>query len=180
MRRASWSSTGSRTRASSPRASKACSDLKEVTPTQYTADFETKVAYIKFKFEVTVEMTRADRPDAIEAKIEGKPHGIVGRLSATSAATFVEEDGGEPTIQYAIEANLTGRLGSIGQPVLKSKAKEMERQFVENLRAGFRPACRRPRRDAVRMGRAANAQGSGLAARSRRSDARAPSPAAPR
>jgi len=111
-------------------------DLNEVTPTQYTAMFDTKIAYIKFKFEVAVEMTRAERPVAIEARIEGKPHGIVGRLTAVSAATFVEA-GGETKIQYAIEANLAGRLGSIGQPVLKSKAKEMERQFVENLRAAF-------------------------------------------
>ena len=111
-------------------------DLKEVTPTTYTANFETKIAYIKFKFEVAVEMTRADRPEAIEAKIEGKPHGIVGRLSATSGAKFVEKDGGT-AIQYAIEASLTGRLGSIGQPVLKAKAKEMERQFVHNLRNGL-------------------------------------------
>jgi hypothetical protein len=111
-------------------------DLVEVSPSHYTAVFETKIAYIKFKFQIAVERTRADRPVAIEAKIEGKPHGIVGRLSATSAATFVERDGGT-VIQYAIEASLTGRLGSIGQPVLKSKAKEMEKQFVENLRAGF-------------------------------------------
>ena len=111
-------------------------DLVEVSPTHYTALFDTKIAYIKFKFEVVVELTRAERPVAIEAKIEGKPHGIVGRLSATSAATFVEE-GGETKIRYAIEATLAGRLGSIGQPVLKSKAKEMERQFVENLRAAF-------------------------------------------
>jgi carbon monoxide dehydrogenase subunit G len=47
-------------------------DLKEVTPTHYTAVFETKIAYIKFKFEVAVEMTVADRPNAIAAKIEGK------------------------------------------------------------------------------------------------------------
>lgn len=111
-------------------------DLKELTPTTYTANFETKIAYIKFKFEVSVELTRADRPDAIEAKIEGKPHGIVGRLSAISSASFVEKDGGT-AIQYAIEASLTGRLGSIGQPVLKSKAKEMERLFVQNLRNGL-------------------------------------------
>jgi len=111
-------------------------DLKEVTPTTYSANFETKIAYIKFKFEVAVELTRADRPDAIEAKIEGKPHGIVGRLSAISAASFVEKDGGT-AIQYAIEASLTGRLGSIGRPVLKAKAKEMERQFVQNLRNGL-------------------------------------------
>jgi carbon monoxide dehydrogenase subunit G len=111
-------------------------DLKELTPTNYTANFETKIAYIKFRFEVAVEMTRADRPETIAAKIEGKPHGIVGRLSATSAASFVEKDGGT-AIQYAVEASLTGRLGSIGQPVLKAKAKEMERQFVQNLRAGL-------------------------------------------
>ncbi len=111
-------------------------DLVEISPTQYTAIFETKIAYIKFKFEVSVELTRADRPVAIAAKIEGKPHGIVGRLSATSSANFVEKDGGT-AIQYAIEASLTGRLGSIGQPVLRSKAKEMEKQFVQNLRAGF-------------------------------------------
>src|SRR4030095_10344322 len=68
-------------------------NLQEVTPTTYTADFETKVAYIKFKCEVAVELTLADRPEAIEARIEGKPHGIVGRLSAVSAANFVEKDG---------------------------------------------------------------------------------------
>jgi uncharacterized protein len=112
------------------------SDLNEVTPTHYTAVFKTKIAYIRFKFEVTVELTQAERPVEIAAKIEGKPHGIVGRLSATSSAKF-EETAGETVIHYAIEATLTGRLGSIGQPVLKSKAREMERQFVENLRAGF-------------------------------------------
>ena len=111
-------------------------DLKEVTPTHYTAIFETKIAYIRFKFEVVVEMTRAEAPAVIEAKIEGKPHGIVGRLSATAQASFVE-NGAETAIHYAIEASLAGRLGSIGQPVLKSKAKEMEREFVAHLRTAF-------------------------------------------
>src|SRR6185295_2677052 len=64
------------------------SDLVEVTPTQYTAIFKTKIAYISFKFHVTVEITQLDSPVAITARIEGKPHGIVGRLSATSAARF--------------------------------------------------------------------------------------------
>ena len=114
-------------------------DLKEVSATHYTAIFETKIAYIKFTFEISVEKTRADRPIAIEAKIEGKPHGFVGRLSATSSATFEETPVGT-VIHYAVEASLTGRLGAIGQPVLKSKAKEMEKQFVGNLRKAFAEA----------------------------------------
>jgi carbon monoxide dehydrogenase subunit G len=111
-------------------------DLKEIAPDRYTAVFETRIAYMRFKFDIMVEMTRAERPVAIAAKIEGKPIGIVGRLSGTSAADFTENGAGT-TIRYAVEANLTGRLGSIGQPVLKSKAKEMQKQFVAHLREAF-------------------------------------------
>jgi len=46
------------------------SELKELDPTHYEANFETKVAYLKFKFNVTVEVTRMEEPSAIEAKIE--------------------------------------------------------------------------------------------------------------
>jgi carbon monoxide dehydrogenase subunit G len=116
-------------------------DLKEIGPDRYTAVFETRIAYMRFTFEVTVEMTRAERPVAIAARIEGKPIGIVGRLSATSAADFVDNGGGT-TIRYAVEAALTGKLGSIGQPVLKSKAREMEKQFVANLRSAFHTEVR--------------------------------------
>jgi carbon monoxide dehydrogenase subunit G len=111
-------------------------DLQEVDATHYRAVMETRVAYIKFKFDVAVEVTRVEAPHAIEAKIEGTPHGIVGRLSATSLTTLAEADQGT-RVQYEIEAALTGRLGSLGQPVIRSKAKEMERHFAENLRAAF-------------------------------------------
>ena len=33
------------------------------------------------------------------------------------------------------------KLGSLGQPVLRSKAKELERQFAERMRAAFAPAA---------------------------------------
>ena len=62
-------------------------DLKEIDSTHYEAVFETRVAYMKFKFNVTVEVTRIDPPGVIEARIEGTPLGIVGRLTAKSTTT---------------------------------------------------------------------------------------------
>ena len=112
------------------------SGLTELTPDRYAASFVTKIAYIRFEFEVTVAIAQAERPKSIQAQIEGKPHGVVGRLTATSAARF-EDDGAGTKVIYDIEANLTGRLGSIGQPVLKSKAREMEKHFVGKLREAF-------------------------------------------
>jgi uncharacterized protein len=81
-------------------------------------------------------LTRLAPPDEIEAKIEGTPLGVVGRLTATSTTRLTEADG-QTLIQYSIDTTLTGKLGSIGQPVLRSKAKEMEKQFTERLRAAF-------------------------------------------
>src|ERR1700745_255048 len=57
-------------------------DLNEVDATHYTAVLETKVAYMKFKFNVTVELVKVEAPDRIEAKVEGVPLGVVGRLTA--------------------------------------------------------------------------------------------------
>jgi uncharacterized protein len=111
-------------------------DLQETAPDTYAAVFATKVAYMNFKFKVTVQVVRADEPREIEAKVEGTPLGIVGRLSATST-TRLSEAAGETKISYDVEAALTGKLGSLGQPVLRAKAKEMERQFASRLAAAF-------------------------------------------
>ena len=120
----------------SPPASTACAILQETAPDTYAAVFETKVAYMKFSFKVTVEVVRAEEPRQIEAKVEGTPLGIVGRLTATSLTTLTEA-GDDTKIAYEVEAALTGKLGSLGQPVLRSKAKEMERQFAARLAAAF-------------------------------------------
>ena len=111
-------------------------DLKEIDATHYDAVLETKVAYMKFSFKVTVELTKMSAPDTIEAKIEGTPLGIVGRLTATSRTHLSEADG-QTVIAYSIDSTLAGKLGSIGQPVLKAKAKDMEKKFTERLRAVF-------------------------------------------
>jgi carbon monoxide dehydrogenase subunit G len=111
-------------------------DLNEIDRHRYTAVLETKVAYLEFKFNVAVELVRVDPPVKIEAKVEGTPLGIVGRLTASSMTQLAEEGGGT-RVSYEIEAALTGKLGSLGQPVLRAKAKEMERKFAERLRAAF-------------------------------------------
>jgi carbon monoxide dehydrogenase subunit G len=111
-------------------------NLEEIAPDRYAAVFETKVAYMKFSFKVTVEVTRADPPNEIEAKVEGSPLGVVGRLTATSLTTLTEA-AGETVITYAVDAALTGKLGSLGQPVLRAKSKELEKQFAARMQAAF-------------------------------------------
>jgi uncharacterized protein len=112
------------------------SNLVEVDPSHYTAMLETSIAYMKFKFAVAVAFLERLPPERIAAKVEGTPMGVVGRLSATAAAALAEA-GSATHVTYEIDVALTGKLGSIGQPVLRSKAKAMERSFVQNLLNAF-------------------------------------------
>jgi len=117
--------------------------VRDLTPRDdkyFDAVLETKVAYMTFKFKVAVELTEVISPEVIATKIEGAPMGLVGRLTATSATRLVDAGDGSIRIQYEIDTALTGKLGSIGQPVLKAKAKEMEKQFAKNLGAAFAAA----------------------------------------
>jgi carbon monoxide dehydrogenase subunit G len=111
-------------------------DLKEIDATHYDAVLDTKVAFMKFSFKVSVEVTKIAPPDRIEAKIEGTPIGLVGRFTAIST-TDLAEAGDATLVKYSIDATITGKLGSMGQPVLKAKVKEMEKGFVEKMRAAF-------------------------------------------
>jgi carbon monoxide dehydrogenase subunit G len=49
----------------------------------------------------------------------------------------LEEADGGTKIFYETDLSLTGKLGSLGRPVLAAKAKDMEKQFVQNLRNAF-------------------------------------------
>jgi uncharacterized protein len=111
-------------------------DLVEIDATHYHAVLETKVAFMKFTFKVSVEVTKLSPPDRIEAKIEGTPLGIVGRMTAVSVTDLIDA-GSETLVRYTIDANITGKLGSMGQPVLKAKAKDMEQKFAAKMRAAF-------------------------------------------
>lgn len=114
------------------------SALSEVDGTHYSATLETKIAYMRFKFAVAVEVTRLEAPGLIEAKIEGTPIGVVGRMTAASLTTL-EQSGEDTLIRYAVEVSLAGKLGAMGQPVLRSKAREMEKSFAVNLRRLLEP-----------------------------------------
>jgi carbon monoxide dehydrogenase subunit G len=99
---------------------------------------------MKFKFLVIVDLARVQEPSEIEAKIEGRPIGLIGRLSAKSL-TVLKDAGYETKVTSSVDSALTGKLGSLGQPVLRAKAKQMEKQFAERLRAAFAPAAENER-----------------------------------
>lgn len=113
-------------------------DLTEVDSDHFTATLETRIAYIKFRFAVAVALVERIAPSRVTGSVEGTPFGTAGRLTASAVANLHEIDGGLSTeIVYEMNMALTGKLGSLGQPVMRAKAREMEQVFVRRASAAF-------------------------------------------
>ena len=113
-----------------------CENLREIAPRKYAATLANKVGFISVKFDVVVEITKIEPPEAIEASIGGDAPGLGGRLTA-NATVHLESVPTGTLIRYTIEMGLTGRLGGIGQPVFRSKSDELGRKFAANLKAAM-------------------------------------------
>ena len=112
-----------------------CTDLREVAPDRYTAVLTSRVAFMTLSFKAIIEVLKIEPPATLEAKITGDTVGLSGHVVATAHMALVETADRHTTIRYATEVGLTGKLGSLGQPVLRATSAKMAREFGDNLKA---------------------------------------------
>jgi len=112
-----------------------CTDLGEVAPDRYTAVLTSRVAFMTLSFKVTIDVGKIEPPATLEAKITGDAVGLSGHVVATARMDLAETADRRTTIRYATEVGLTGKLGGLGQPVLRATSAKMAREFGDNLKA---------------------------------------------
>lgn len=114
-----------------------CSDLRETAPGRFTATLSSEISFMTLNFQVVVEVVKIDPPRGIEARITGRPMGISGQLLATAALHLTDAAPGRTVIRHSSSVGLTGKLGSLGQPVFRAKSAEMTAKFGANLKAAL-------------------------------------------
>jgi uncharacterized protein len=114
-----------------------CSELREVGPGRFTAVLTSEVSFMSLKFQVLVEVVKIDPPSDIEARITGRPMGVAGNLTATAALHLTDAGAGRTVIRHSSSVGLTGKLGSLGQPVFRAKSAEMSAKFAANLKTAL-------------------------------------------
>ena len=112
-----------------------CTDLREVGPDRYTAVLTSRVAFMTLSFGVAVEVTRIEPPATLEATITGDAIGLSGHVVATARVDLAETANCQTVVRYAAAVGLTGKLGSLGQPVLRATSAKLAREFGDNLKA---------------------------------------------
>ncbi len=107
-----------------------CEQLTKIAENEYEAALELSVGPIKGKFKGKVELSELQPPESYRMAVSGngapgfvKGSGLV-QLSEQEATTLMSYDG---------EAQIGGRIASVGQRLVESAAKAMIRQSLEGV-----------------------------------------------
>ncbi len=111
-----------------------CRDLREVAPGRFTAVLTSEVSFMSLNFQVVVQVLKINPPHGIEARITGRPIGFSGQLVGTAQLQLAVAGQGRTMIRHSSEIGLTGKLGSLGEPVFRAKSAEMTAKFAANLK----------------------------------------------
>lgn len=109
-----------------------CEKLDLVGENQYEGAIKIKIGPVQGSFQGRVELEDIDPPNGYTMKVDGK--GAPGFVRATARITLAP-DGDGTLMTYDGDAQVGGRIASIGQRLVDSSAKAIIQQSLEGLGA---------------------------------------------
>jgi hypothetical protein len=115
-----------------------CQSLAMTSPTEMTATVVVKVGPVKATFSGKVKLSDLDPPNGY--RIAGEGSGGVAGFAKGGATVKLEAESAEVTnLQYAVDANVGGKLAQLGGRLVDSTAKKLAEEFFENFAAALAP-----------------------------------------
>ena len=109
-----------------------CEEIDKTSDTSFSAKVTAKVGPVKAKFSGDVTLSDLDPPNAYKISGEGKG-GAAGFAKGGANVALKDYDSGGTTLEYAVTAQVGGKLAQIGSRLIDSTAKKMAREFFETF-----------------------------------------------
>jgi hypothetical protein len=110
-------------------------EIKQIDDKTYDVTMKQKVGIIKVTMKGRQVLTKVEAPSHLEMEGEAEDVTKLGRMKDKVTMDLKELAGGEVEISYNIDVSMVGKLAMFGDRVMRSKATEIEREFVKNLSA---------------------------------------------
>lgn len=109
-------------------------EVREISPEQFVLVQKVRVGPIRLVFEGNVTIAERDK-EAGRAMMElvGADKGVGGFVKATLSLRIDSRGPAASEMRVTADANVMGRLGEFGEPVMRKKADSMMQEFMRNL-----------------------------------------------
>jgi carbon monoxide dehydrogenase subunit G len=104
-----------------------CQELSKDSDTQFSAKVTAKVGPVKAKFSGKVTLSELDPPNGY--KISGEGQGGVAGFAKGGATVKLTEEGGDTVLSYTANAEVGGKLASVGSRLVEGVAKKQADDF---------------------------------------------------
>jgi hypothetical protein len=104
-----------------------CQELSKDSQTQFSAKVTAKVGPVKAKFSGKVTLSELDPPNGY--KISGEGQGGVAGFAKGGATVKLAEEGDNTVLSYSANAEVGGKLASVGSRLIEGVAKKQADDF---------------------------------------------------
>jgi len=108
-----------------------CERLEQVGENEYEGEINIRIGPVQGNFAGTVRLSDIQPPNSYTLELEGQ--GRPGYVKGAGQLRLESNGDGKTTLHYTGEAQLSGRIASVGQRLMDSSARSITRQGLDSL-----------------------------------------------
>jgi carbon monoxide dehydrogenase subunit G len=117
-----------------------CESVEVEGATTYRVRLTVKVGFLSTTQNLKVELVEADRPRHLVSVARGEDRKLASQVEVKNTLDLSPASAGT-LVRYRSDVRVLGRLGSVGDAVMKVKARQLAADFAANVRKAIeRPA----------------------------------------
>jgi carbon monoxide dehydrogenase subunit G len=118
-----------------------CESVQIENATTYKVRLTVKVGFLSTTQNLKVELVESDRPRHLVSVARGEDRKLASQVEVRNTLDLAPGSPGATLVRYRSDVRVLGRLGSVGDAVMKVKAKQVAADFAANVRKAIgRPA----------------------------------------
>ena len=112
-------------------------EVRELEDGSFEGELRVKVGPMSILLNGKVDVEQNEQTGEWMLRAKAQDKRIGGGVSSTIVVKVKQLDSGSTELAIASDVQLIGRLGELGQPLIKRKAAAMINGFAENLKSSF-------------------------------------------
>ena len=118
-----------------------CEGVEVEDARTYRVRLTVKVGFLSTTQNLRVEIVESDRPRRLVSLARGEDRKLASQVEVRNTLDLAPAAANATFVRYRSDVRVLGRLGSVGDAVMKVKAKQLAGDFAANVRAAIeRPA----------------------------------------
>lgn len=116
-----------------------CDELERLDESHYRGQLVNEVAHVRFNARFAAEIVEMDRPRLVRAVLTGEDRRLGSSLKLTARLGVEPGGDSDSAVSYEMDLALWGKLGRLGEPIIRRRSAEVERDFVTAFKTAFAP-----------------------------------------